>query len=350
MTRRTATFAFTGAILIALIAVASLLPVPYVVYSPGPMEDTLGESNGEPVIQIDGADTYPTDGVLDLTTVGVTPVDGEVDLFTALRAWVDRDRSVVPRDLVYRDDVTAEENRERNAAMLRRSQETAKVAALRRLDYEIPEVVVVDAVVEGTPADGALLPGDVLINVDGTDVGSPQDVVDAVRENSPGDSVEFVIERDGEEMVLEIVTTESEEGGHAFVGFSPTPGFELPISIDVTIDERIGGPSAGMIFAIAIYDTLTPGALLEGLHVAGTGAITGDGDIEPIGGIPQKIAAASRQGADLFLAPASNCGEVVGVRSGDMQIVSVETLDDALAAIEATANGDDADLPSCPVG
>lgn len=348
MTRRTATFAFTGAILIALIAVASLLPVPYVVYSPGPLEDTLGEWDGEPVIQVDGAETYPTDGVLELTTVGITPVDGKVDLISALQAWLDDSRAVYPRDAIYDEDDTREGNRERNAAFLRISQESAKAAALRKLDYEVPEVVLVNAVVEETPAEGALEPGDVLLSVGGEPVHTPPDVVEAVRAHAPGDAVEFVLERDGEELTFDIVTTESDEG-NAFVGFSPIDSYEFPFEIDVTIDDRIGGPSAGMIFAIAIYDTLTPGALLDGLHVAGTGEIAGTGEVAPIGGIQQKIAAASEQGVELFLAPASNCDDVVGADPGDMQVVSVETLDAAIAAIEATADGDGADLPTCSV-
>lgn len=350
MTRRTATFAFAGAILVALIAVASLLPVPYVIYSPGPMEDTLSVRDGEPVIVIDGARTYPTEGMLQLTTVGVTPVDGRVDLFTALRAWVDSDRALVPRHLVYDDKTTAEQNRQRNAAMLRRSQEDAKVAALRMLDYDVPEIVVVDAVVDDTPAAETLEPGDVIEMVDGTAIGTPQDVVDAVRAHEPGDTVEFVITRDDREQRIDIVTTESPEGGHAFVGFSPAPGYDLPVQIDVTIDDRIGGPSAGMIFAIAIYDTLTPGALLAGLHIAGTGEISGDGEVGSIGGIQQKIAAAADQGAELFLAPAGNCDEVAGADPGDMQVVSVETLDGAIDAVEAAAAGETASLPSCSAG
>jgi PDZ domain-containing protein len=117
----------------------------------------------------------------------------------------------------------------------------------------------------------------------------------------------------------------------------------------VHINERIGGPSAGMIFALAIYDTLTPGAMLDGLRVAGTGVINGDGEVGAIGGIQQKIAAAADDDIELFLAPASNCDDVVGARNGDMQVVSIETLDDALEAVEAAASGVTDSLPSCSV-
>lgn len=348
MSRRTLTLAVTGALLVALIAVASLLPVPYVIYSPGPTENTLGEDDGVPVIEVGGAETYPTEGELDLTTVGITPVDGRVDVFTALQAWLDDERAVYPRELVYGPDVTAEERREENAFMLRRSQEDAKVAALRHLGYDVPELVVVDMVIEGMPADGTLEPGDELLEVDGVAIERPEDVVEVVQEHAPGDEIEFVINRSGEEVVLDIVATEHETEDHAFVGFAPSLGYEFPVDIDVTIDDRIGGPSAGMIFALAIYDRLTPGALLEGLHVAGTGEINGEGDVGPIGGIQQKIAAAANQGADLFLAPVENCDDVAGAAAEDMQVASVDTLDDAIAAVEAVAAGDGADLPTCP--
>lgn len=351
MTRRTMTLAVAAGILVLLVAVASLLPVPYVVYSPGPMENTLGERAGQPVINVEGAETFETDGVLNLTTVGVTPADAQLDLVTALRAWLDPNRAVVPRDLVYAPGVTSEETRQRNARLLERSQETAKVAALRKLGYEVPEAVVVELVMDGSPAAGALEPGDIIEEIDGSPVATPQDVVDAVRAHEPGDQVEVVIRREGEQQTVRLDTEAApeEDGGHAMVGAGVDFGYEFPVQIDVNIDERIGGPSAGMIFALAIYDVLTPGAMLDGMRVAGTGEIAGDGTVGAIGGIQQKIAAAAGDGAELFLAPAANCDDVASARNGDMPVASIETLDEAIAAIEAALAGDIAALPTCPV-
>ncbi|PZF80800.1 YlbL family protein [Jiangella anatolica] len=348
MTRRSATLAVAGALIVALVAVASMLNLPYVVYSPGPVEDTLGEWNGQQVIQIEGAETYPTEGVLDLTTVGVTSADADLDLLTALRAWIDPDRAVIPRELVYPEGTTAEQSRQQNAAMLASSQQNAEVAALRKLGYDVPQRVVVDAVVADAPADGVLEPGDVVISVDGSLVDAPEDVVEAVTAHEPGESVTFVVDREGQQLSEDITTIAAEDDGRALVGFSPVLGFDLPVDIAIGIDERIGGPSAGMIFAVAIYDTLTPGALLDGVHVAGTGEISPDGDVGPIGGIQQKIAAANHDGAALFLAPASNCDEAVGGNNGDMQVVPIETLDDAVSTIEAFVAGDTDELPACP--
>lgn len=350
MTRRSATLVAAAAVIVTLIALASLLPVPYVVYSPGPVEDTLGEWDGHPVVQVEGADTFPTDGVLDLTTVAVTPADARLGLVPALRAWIDPRRAVLPRELVYPEGTTAEQSRQENAQMLVRSQESAKVAALRELEYDVPERVVVDSVIDGAPADGILEPGDVVVSVDGAPVTTPQDVVDAVTAHEPGDDVVFVVERDGESLTESVTTTAADDDGRAVVGFSPAPGFDLPVEITIGIDDRIGGPSAGMIFALAIYDTLTEGELLEGEHVAGTGEISADGEVGPIGGIEQKIAAASEDGAALFLAPADNCNEAVRARNGDMRVVPIETLDDAITAVEGFVARDIGDLATCPTG
>jgi PDZ domain-containing protein len=347
MTRRSATLAVAGALIVALVAIASMFHPPYVIYSPGPVEDTLGTWDGRPVIHIEGAKTYETQGTLDLTTVGVTPPDVDVDLLTALRAWLDPNKSVMPRELIYPDGTTAEQSRQENAAMLASSQQNAKVAALRELGYQVPNHVVVDGVVDGLPADGVLKPGDVIVSIDGKSISVPEDVVDVITARKPGDVVTFLLRRDGKELTKPIRTVKSPDDGRALVGFSPVPGFDLPIDIEIGIDDRIGGPSAGLIFALAIYDTLTPGALVDGRHVAGTGEITADGTVDPIGGIQQKIAAASADGADLFLAPKTNCQEAATANNGDMRVVPVESLDQAVSVIKQFVGGDTASLGSC---
>ncbi|HLR95771.1 MAG TPA: PDZ domain-containing protein [Jiangellaceae bacterium] len=347
MNRRSVTLVVSGAVIVVLIAAAALLPVPYVMYSPGPTADTLGEYDGEPVIQVEGAQTHPTDGRLDLTTVGVTSADAEVDLVSALRAWVDPDRAVVPREMVYPPGTTVEESQQQNAQQLNVSEQTAMAVALRALGHDVPERVVVGSVVAGAPADGALQAGDAILAVDDTEITEPQDVVDAVTAHGVGETVRFELRRDGERQTVDVSTTAAEGDGRPVVGFSPTVGFDLPIDITIQIDDRIGGPSAGMIFAVAIYDTLTEGALLDGMHVAGTGEINPNGEVGAIGGIQQKISAASDDGADLFLAPSGNCAAAEGANGGDMPVVPVETVDDAVTAIETVAAGDGADLPRC---
>lgn len=348
MTRRSATLSVAGALIVALIAVASLLPVPYVVYSPGPLEDTLGVQDGEPVVQVEeGVETYPTEGELNLTTVGVTSADTKLDLVTVLRAWWDGDRAVVPRSTVYREDETAEESREQGARQLAMSQDSAKAAALRHLGYDVPERIVVVSVFADSPADGTLEPGDVIVSVDGQDVDEPTEIADIVTDREPGDTVDLVIRRDGEERSLTVDTMAADEDGRPVVGFAPDWGYELPVDITIAIDDRIGGPSAGLVFALAIYDTLTEEPLIDGRHIAGSGEISGTGDVGPIGGIQQKIAAADDAGVELFLAPSDNCAEAAEADSDDMQVVPVETLADAVETIETYNDAGTSGLPSC---
>lgn len=349
MTRRSVTLSVAGALIVALLAVAALFPVPYVVYTPGWLEDTLGENDGEPVIQVAGDDvsTYPTDGQLDLTTVAVTSADTELDLLTVLRAWFDPDRAVVPRNLVYQEGETAEESREQSARQLTRSQETAKAAALRQLGYEITEEIVVVQVLDGMPADGVLELGDVILEVDGAEVESPADVAEVIADREPGDDVGFTLRRDDETISVTAGTEPAEDDGRPLVGFAPDWGFDLPVDIEIGIDERIGGPSAGLIFALAIYDRLTEESLVEGRHLAGSGEISGEGEVGTVGGLPQKIAAAEDDGVELFLAPRGNCSDVLTANNGDMPVVPVDTLTEAIDVIETYTEDESAELPRC---
>ncbi len=348
MSRRTGTLVVAGFLLVALWAVAALIPVPYVVYSPGPVENTLGTYGGEPVIRVDGAETFPTDGQLDLTTVGVTSADADLDLMTALRAWVDPRYAVVPRELVYPEGTTPDQVQEENVQAMERSQESAKVAALREVGETVPQTVVVETVLVDSPADGLLEPGDIIRSVDGTAVTDASQVGELVRANAVGDQVSFVISRDGTDSTVEVTTAENPESeGNAFVGIGADNGYEFPFEVEITLGEEIGGPSAGLMFSLGIIDVLTPGAMTNGEHIAGTGTLDADGEVGPIGGIQQKIAAADEEGATVFLAPAGNCDEARGARNGDMAVVSVATLDDALAAVSQAADGDLSGLTRC---
>ncbi len=135
--------------------------------------------------------------------------------------------------------------------------------------------------------------------------------------------------------------------GKPYLGVSVGIGYELPFDVNVDIDPAIGGPSAGLMFSLAIYDTLTPGSMTDGKAIAGTGTISPDGSVGPIGGIQQKIPAALHDGAKLFLVPASNCADAVGADHGDMRLVKVDTMDSAVDSIEAWAKNPDAKLPTC---
>jgi len=350
VSRRTATLVVSAVLLSGLVAVAALLPVPYVLFSPGPLTDVLGAGDDGPIITVDGARTYTTTGSLDLTTVGVTPASGRVDLLKAMQGWLDPDKAVVPRDIVYPGAPTTEEARQRNQIVFTSSQDLASVAALRHLGYDVPvqaDQVIVREVLDDAAAEGVLEPGDQIVAANGESVQTPTEVVAAVTSVAPGDTVEMQVVREGEPLDLAVPTAESEvEEGQAAIGVVVGQAWELPVDVSIDVPGAIGGSSAGLVFSLGIVDRLTPGSLMDGSAVAGTGEISPDGTVGPISGVQQKISAAREAGVSLFLAPSANCASVVGAQSGDMTVVPVDTLDEAVDVLTAAADGDAA-LPSC---
>lgn len=337
-----------GVLLVALIAVATLFPVPYVVYSPGPVRNTLGEYDGEKVIQVTGHETFPTSGELDLTTVGVTGANKKLGLVPALRAWVDPRYAVVPRELVYPDGVTSEEIKEQNRELMERSQESAKVAAIRLAGDQVRKSVVIDSVVKDSPADGTLRAGDVIRTVDGSPISTPEQVGQAVRTHKPGDPITLEVVRAGQPTALTVTSTSHpDDKNAAYLGISAAEGYDFPYEVDISLASEIGGPSAGLMFSLGIYDTLTPGPLTGGKRIAGTGTINPDGKVGGIGGIQQKIVAAANEGASAFLAPASNCAQALQADNDGMRIVKVATLAEAVDAVTQVANGQLDSLPAC---
>lgn len=345
MSRRTRATVVAVPILLVLWAAVFLVPLPYVTYSPGPTVDVLGGKKGEEYIQIEGRETFRDDGELRMTTVYVTFPDGRVSLFDAARAWLDPDRAVVARSLVYDDNETRESAEQESAVQMVSSQDVAIAAALNELGVEVESVIEVLSVVKDQPADGVLELRDVLVAANGEKLTGTQQIVDAVQATPKGESITFDIIRKGAQKQVKIVP-ETIDGAQR-IGIIPGPGFTFPYEINVDIGEDIGGPSAGLIFALGIYDTLTPGSMTDGKTVAGTGTIDPEGKVGPIGGIQQKIAAARDEGAEIFLVPAANCAEARGASNGDMQLVKAQTMHDARLALEEWVEDPDADLPSC---
>ncbi len=338
-------------LLSGLVLVAALLPVPYVVFRPGPLTDVLGEGDEGPIITVQGARSYPTSGSLDLTTVGVTPAGADMDLVTAMRAWVDPDLAVVPRELVYPGNPTTEEARDRNAAVFSSSQELASVAALRHLGYDVPveaDQVLVREVLDGAASEGVLEPGDQVLEVDGEQVTTPTDVVDGIGTVEPGESVAMTVVRDGETLEVSVPTSESEvNAGQPAIGVIVGQAWDLPVDISIDVPGAIGGSSAGLVFSLGIVDTMTSQGLLDDTAVAGTGEISPDGSVGPISGVQQKIAAARDADTGLFLAPSANCAAVLGSAPGDMLVVPVDTLDEAVDVVTSVVAGETDGLPTC---
>ncbi|RZB14963.1 PDZ domain-containing protein [Streptomyces sp. F001] len=361
MPRRTATMLASTLMLIALLCAGVLIPVPYSEMSPGPTVNTLGDHDGEPVLQISGRKTYPTSGNLNMTTVRVTSADYRMNLVEAVYGWLAHDNKVVPHDTLYPDGKTEEQSTQENAEEFSQSQESAKVAALKELDVPVKSWVIVSTVVKDSPAEGRLHAGDVIKAVDSTTVKAPADVAELVTRHKPGEDVVFTIVPAKEQAAAEkenrtatktekvtITTTTSDDTGEkrAIVGISAGTDHTFPFTIDIKLAD-VGGPSAGLMFALGIYDKLTPGNLTGGSFVAGTGTIDDEGEVGPIGGIEMKTVGARSKGAQYFLTPADNCASAAKDTPSGLTLVKVNTIDDALDALEDIRSGDTADLPKC---
>jgi PDZ domain-containing protein len=339
--------ALAGLVLIALIALAALLPVPFIILSPGPTFNTIGDVEGVPLVAISETTTYPVTGALDMTTIRE---EGEprspLTVFGAIAAWIDPNRAVLPRELLYGDDETTEEVKQRNAVLFSTSQSNAIAAAMNALGEPLIEDVVITAVVEGTPAFGVLDAGEVIQAIDGQDVRAPEDVVEAVRAQPIGTTLTFTVLRDGGEAAVDVVTAEKpDEPGVPYVGITVGINYRAEFPIVFALDD-IGGPSAGMMFALAIVDKLTPEDLTGGGHVAGSGTIDPAGSVGAIGGIRQKLAGARGAGATVFLMPEVHCEEAAGHVPDGLAVVPVTTLQGALDALAAWRAGEP--LPACP--
>lgn len=332
MSRRTPTLLLSTLLATFLVVGALVAQVPYVALGPGPTFNTLGDEDGKPVISIAGRQTYPTTGHLDLTTVGV---QSSLTLAEAMQGWFRREEAVVPRDLVFPPGQTDEQVDAENTRAMTESQDSATTAALAALD--IPVAVEVAAVSEGSPAQGRLAADDVLTSVDGTPVTSPVQLRSLIGERAVGDVVRIGYERAGTPGTAELTTAASGEAAPRPV-IGVETAVEYPFTVDIALKE-VGGPSAGLMFALGIIDKLGPESLTGGRYVAGTGEISADGVVGPIGGIQQKVVAARGKGAELFLVPAANCADAVANAPEGLRLARVETLADALAALEAVRGG-----------
>ena len=352
VTRRTTTLTVASLLLVVLTSVAFLLPVPYVTMDPGPTLDTLGENDdGEPLIEFGpGVKTYETTGTLALTTVSVTSPDAKVGLAQAFQAWFDPDSAIVPRDLVYPPEQSVEQAEQETQAQMSGSQLTSEVAGLTEAGYEVPSYVKVSSVLPDGPSEGTLEAGDRIVAVDGEPVSTPENVVSAITDREPGDPVRITIRRDGATQTVEIITmADPEDEQTPRVGMGVAVDYEFPIEVVYNVSRKIGGPSAGTMFALAIYDKLTPGPLTGGQFIAGTGEIDADGAVFPIGGIQQKIAAAHEEGATIFLVPADNCDEALeaDVDQDEIRLVRVSSLHEAVTSLESLDEDPNASVPVC---
>ncbi len=306
----------------------------YVAIVPGSVRDT------EPLVMVDGAATYPSDGEIDYTTIRLQQ---DMDLWTYLYTKWRGEGEFIDRD-TYFGSLTPDENREINLERMTSAKDTAIAVALDELGFDtISDAgVVVAQLVEDSPAIGVLEPGDVLSSINGEPITSDVQLVERLSGYGPGDVATFEVTRGAAPEQIAITLGERPDGGEAgFIGIVPATLADIsdpPFEIDID-SGSVGGPSAGLAFTLAILEELTPGELTGGVKVAVTGTIGIDGTVGPIGGIEQKAVAVRKSGAAYFLVPASQRPEeleIVRERVGDgVQVIEVESLDAALEALES---------------
>lgn len=327
-------------------------PSPYAVERPGPVYDVLGKTDvsgkSVPLIEIPGKTTYPTTGTLDMLTVYVDgSPQNRVSWIELASSWFDPSRAAVPLDELYPPGQTEKQSDAESAIDMTNSQQDATAAALTELKIDYASKLVVAEVIKATPAAGKLKAGDELVSANGEEVTGLTMLQQAIQGNGTAKPVELVVRRNGTLRTLEITPTISADTKKPAVGIYTGSSFTFPFDVKIQLQD-VGGPSAGMMMAIGIYDKLTPGALVGHAHIAGTGTIDPSGAVGPIGGIRQKMYGARDAGADWFLAPESNCTEVTGHIPGGLTVFAVKTLDDSLADIQAiTSGGDTSKLATC---
>lgn len=349
MTRQSWASVASAIAFLCCVALLTFVPVPYVTWAPGETQNVLGtDATGAPLVQVDGVATHPTTGELDLTTVSVSRVEAHTGLVEVLVAWARPGFDVLDRELYYPPGTTAGQEEQERAEMMSSSQLVATAAAARAAGLEVTERPVVGSVIIGGPADQKLRPGDVVLQVEGHPVTTAEDVAAAIDDATAGrdtEPVQWRVRRDGQEVRVATGLRAGADPAER-AGVEIIDGWDTPVRARFAIPDDIGGSSAGLVFSLALYDLITPGDLVAGRHLAGTGTITADGRVGPIGGIQSKIAGAEAAGATVFLVPADNCVDLAGVRT-DLQLVRVATLDEAIEALRRLRDDPGAEVPTC---
>ncbi|HEY2642174.1 MAG TPA: S16 family serine protease [Galbitalea sp.] len=321
--------------------VVGRMPSSYAIERPGPVFNTLGttEVSGHevPVITIAGHKTYPTGGALDMLTVNI---DGDPDQPASWAevagAWFQPSQAITPLDELYAPQQTVKQSNEEGAQQMAESQQDATAAALYEQKIPFDSVLTVGGTVKGSPAEGVLKKGDILDSVNGKTFIDLDQVHNYVVANGTTEPLTIVFTRDGKQMTTKITPAKSSTG--PYIGVFLTAKYTFPFPVKIQLQD-VGGPSAGMMFALGIIDKLTPTKLNGGQHIAGTGTITASGSVGAIGGIRQKMYGARNAGANYFLAPASNCNEVRGHIPAGLTVFATSKLSDSVTDLHAIATG-----------
>jgi PDZ domain-containing protein len=260
----------------------------------------------------------------------------QVTALGSLLAWIDDSQFVVGEDEVFQPGVDREQEEQRAISQMDQSKIDASIVVLSEL-FDYPEEHGDGALIEATggdcPADGELFVGDLVLAIDDRPVDSTRDARRAIDGVPLSEPVPFTVRAGGEVHEIALVREPCAGSDEPLVGINMVNAFPFDIEI---ASGNVGGPSAGLMFSLGLYDALTPGDLTDGRTIAGTGTITPSGEVGGISGIVDKVVGAERAGASVFLVPQGNMAELRGVDTGELQLISVATFAEAVEALEAS--------------
>ncbi|MFS8652328.1 MAG: SepM family pheromone-processing serine protease [Caldibacillus sp.] len=326
----------TALIIAIVITLIGNIPLPYYVSRPGmamELSDVIEVENGS-----------EANGEFMLTTIRL----GKANIFSYFMTKFHPYYLLEPEEAVRPENESDEEYRVRQLYMMETSQENALQVAFAKAGnpYEVQyNGIYVLAILEDGPAEGILQPGDRIIAVDDRMMQRADEFTNYVQTHREGETIELTLIRDGEVRKEKVTLQMIPEIGKPGIGISLVEDKEVTTDPQVEIDtEDIGGPSAGLMFALEIYNQLVEEDITKGYRIAGTGTISPEGEVGPIGGIRQKVVAAAEAGAEIFFAPNENgragsdyelAVETARNINSDMIIVPVDTFDEALAYLQS---------------
>lgn len=342
---RTKVTLLLAVLLAAALAAAVFVKVPYVILRPGPAPNTLGEFDGKRVLTVTGTKTYPTSGGLHFTTVSMYGGPGNRPSWLEYQFAKHEDGAEIYKESdLFAPETTREQVQQENQAQMTGSQSAAEVVAAREAGFTVPERIRIAAIAPKAEARKTLKVGDIITSVNGVTVKDSPALAAQMKKVSPGQKVKLGVTRGKEARTFEIPTTEAD--GRAVMGLALDPQASMPFKVAVSVGD-VGGPSAGMMFTLAIYDEITPGPLTGGQQIAGTGTVDSTGAVGPIGGIPEKVIGARKAGATSFLAPADNCAELKGKVPSGITAYRVATIAEAIKTVKGIADHRTSGLPRC---
>ncbi|MEX2550445.1 MAG: PDZ domain-containing protein [Nitriliruptoraceae bacterium] len=331
--RRFSRIAFFSATAALVAWAAFLVPLPVIEYVPA------SPTSIPPLIEIDGVETTELDGDVALLTVFLR----QQPTVPALAALIDPARDLIPYEEVYPREVDREEIRRLERARFARQFDIAAAvgASAAGVETELVTEVVVVQVLPGSPASGRLTPGEVVVAVDGEPLGSAEELQAISREGELGDVLTLTVRRDGErrEVDVELAAFGGVDEPRIGVGIqTAVDEVRLPFDVRLAEDTRIGGPSAGLMVGVTIYDLLSEENLLAGRYVTGTGTLDADGRVGTVSGVPEKVRAAHAAGAEVMLVPRPHLDEARADAPEGLEIIGVSSLEEALEALRPSAD------------